>query len=160
MRMGSLALPALLLIAQPALPVDAHEIPFAASENAEVTAASPLHGNDANHDGIRDDIAALMRGQPVEIADPPASAVEREIVAAAQAPSPKPKPRGSRCLAYLLMEPEDQADANLYLQGHANGVFGSHPCDPVVSPLIDRPLDHNFVELPLGPVVIDYAKYD
>jgi hypothetical protein len=32
-----------------------------------------------------------------------------------------------------------------------NGTFGTHPCDPYVSPHLDRLFDTNFAEVRIGP---------
>jgi hypothetical protein len=59
-----------------------------------------------------------------------------------------------------LLEPEDQVATNRYLQAETSGTFGTHPCDPIASPLLERPFENSVAVVPLGPVNIRYAKHD
>jgi len=119
-----------------------------------------LLGIDSNSDGIRDDVAALVDGESIASTDGDAASAVRKEIAAAARRAPAPPPRSSRCMSYLLLDPEDQAAANLYMQGRTHGVFGTNPCDPFVSPQLERPYDTDFAQIRLGPVVLDYADFD
>jgi hypothetical protein len=48
---------------------------------------------------------------------------------------------------FLLLEPEQQRDAELTRRQLPNQYEGAHPCDPVVPPLYNSPLDTLYVEL-------------
>jgi hypothetical protein len=62
------------------------------------------------------------------------------------------QPARRTCLDYVLLEPKDQALADRHMQTSSeNGVFGTHPCDPFVSPNLERPFDTDFAELQFGP---------
>jgi hypothetical protein len=140
----------------------------ASGNDAEPTAQSRtavrefLMGADANNDGIRDDLAELLSMEDITtMSAKPASTVERELAAAlANSGAARPAAAQPSCLDYLLMDPKDQAAANRYIQARTNGVFGAHPCDPVVSPLIERPFERDFARLYLGPVQLNYAQYE
>lgn len=121
-----------------------------------------LMGADANNDGIRDDLVELLRMEDTaSISITPASRIERELAEAlANSETARPVAAPPSCLDYLLMDPKDQAAASRYIQARTNGVFGAHPCDPVVSPLIERPFETDFARLHLGPVRLNYARYE
>ncbi|MBB6093747.1 hypothetical protein HNQ60_002628 [Povalibacter uvarum] len=140
------------------------DVDSAKATNTSVAAKSPAtdrwQGIDANNDGIRDDLVALVAdASDAARSDSDKPAVAQAIAEASTRPTPKPSQSGSRCMDYLLLKPKDQAEANLYLHGRANGAFGTHPCDPVASPLLERPLDDNYVSIPLGPVRLQYEDY-
>jgi hypothetical protein len=119
-------------------------------------------GVDANRDGIRDDVAALLQ---IEHAPTREKTVESRVGveidrALADSAPPRAQPPRRGCLDYLLQEPKHRAAADRYVQAHTPGAFGSHPCDPFVSPMLERPFDTDFAELPLGPVKLHYAKHE
>jgi hypothetical protein len=142
--------------------------PAAPGNDAEPTAQPRtatrelLMGADANNDGIRDDLPELLSMEDTAtMSTKPASTIERELAAAlANSEAARPTAAQPSCLDYLLMDPKDQAAASRYIQARTNGVFGAHPCDPVVSPLIERPFETDFARLHLGPVQLNYAKYE
>ena len=123
-----------------------------------------LLGADADHDGIRDDIASLVNEHGNEAAPKNGtdSKVKSELTQALTNSAAPRRPASSTpgCLDYLLLGPGHQAAANRYVQSRTTGTFGSHPCDPVASPLIERPFETDYAQLPLGPVQLRYMKHD
>ena len=63
----------------------------------------------------------------------------------------RPPPRRRTCFDYLMLDSKDREKADRRLQARTHGVFGSHPCDPVVSTTQERPFDTDFIEVPLIP---------
>jgi hypothetical protein len=119
-----------------------------------------LKGVDSDGDGIRDDVASLVVTKPVS-EGVAASKVGAELDAAlANSGPPKLEQPRRTCLDYLLLEPEDQMATNRYLQAETSGTFGTHPCDPIASPLLERPFENSVAVVPLGPVNFRYAKHD
>ena len=123
-----------------------------------------LVGADSDHDGIRDDVANLLSSQTNGTAakNGTDSKVKSELT---QALTNSAAPRNTAsltpgCLDYLLLGPGHQAAANRYVQSRTTGTFGSHPCDPVASPLIERPFETDYAQLPLGPVQLRYMKHE
>lgn len=115
-----------------------------------------LAGVDKNNDGIRDDIEAFVERETNTSAQSPtarSSAVTRELSSTAQDNKKmEAEPVRRSCFDYLLLEPKDRALANQHLRTSSqNGTFGTHPCDPFVSPHLDRLFDTDFAELHLGP---------
>ncbi len=60
-------------------------------------------------------------------------------------------PPRSACMDYLLLAPKDREKADLKIRSRTLGVFGTRPCDPFVSPMLERPFDTDYVEVPLLP---------
>lgn len=121
-----------------------------------------LIGVDANGDGIRDDLSSILSSQTVQStgATKP-SIVQRELDRAlARNQTSSPVPPRSRCLDYLLLEPKDRAAADRYIQNRTQGAFGTHPCDPLVSPRLERPFETDVAQMQLGPVRVEYSKYE
>lgn len=127
----------------------------------EAAPAPSLAGVDQNHDGIRDDIKAFVEREikapaasPATSASATAASVVKTKLSLALPSDQKvtaPPPRRT-CFDYLLLERKDRALANQHLQTSSqNGIFGTDPCDPFVSPSLDRPFDTDFAELRLGP---------
>jgi hypothetical protein len=52
----------------------------------------------------------------------------------------------------MLLSPEQKDRVNQKIQSRTQGAFGSRPCDPFVSDMIERPFDDEYVEIPLKPV--------
>lgn len=123
--------------------------------------AHALLGVDANGDGIRDDLSALVSSpaaSPTKETRP--SVVQRELDRAlVRNPVASALPR-SRCLDYLLLDPKDRAAADRYVQNRTQGAFGTHPCDPLVSPRLERPFETDVAQLQLGPVRLEYSNYE
>ncbi|MFL6550195.1 MAG: hypothetical protein ACJ8OJ_15995 [Povalibacter sp.] len=121
-----------------------------------------LVGVDADHDGIRDDVASLVNEHSGTEADRDnGSKVKAELkTALANSAPPRTTSSGPGCLDYLLLDSKDQATADRYVRARTNGVFGTHPCDPVVSPLLERPFETDYAQLNLGPVTMNYMKHE
>lgn len=124
------------------------------SEDSQIASVgASLVGVDRNSNGIRDDIEAFVALETKASAEPSAasSAVKTELSSALQdRKQTGAEPARRTCLDYLLLEPKDQVRANRHLQTSSdNGIFGTHPCDPFVSPNLERPFDTG--ELQLGP---------
>jgi hypothetical protein len=123
-----------------------------------------LLGVDADGDGIRDDIEAIVAKDrsaftPDSNDDKEkrsASEKERALGSLSAERSVRKAPPRRNCLDYLMLEPKQRYKADLRLQGEANGMLGMHPCDPVMSPLLERPFESDFVQLDLGPVYLRY----
>jgi hypothetical protein len=132
------------------------------AEKPHAHARALLIGTDENGDGIRDDLAAATKATPSPVSHPIASSkVQAELATALanSAPAASTSTR-SGCLDYLLLDAKDQARADRYVQARTHGAYGTHPCDPVVSPLLDRPFETDVARLELGPVQLNYAKRD
>lgn len=129
--------------------------------SSETSAHALLLGVDANGDGIRDDLSALVSSpdtSPTGGTKP--SVVQRELSQALvrnQTASAVPR---SRCLDYLLLDPKDRAAADRYVQNRTQGAFGTHPCDPLVSPRLSRPFETDVAQWQLGPVRLEYSNYE
>ena len=148
-----------LLLAPLLLSLSIAQAADAPAEKPEPAVATPitralLLGIDANNDGIRDDIQALVANS----AEGKAAANEKTETETKLLPDlskrgkPQMKPAGSPCLAYMISSPKDQQRADLRMRQTTNGMPGTHPCDPVVSPLLDRPYEREFVQV--GPVTL------
>jgi hypothetical protein len=117
-----------------------------------ITRASLL-GIDANNDGIRDDIQALVANSPEgKAAAATRPAAEKAVLPDLAKRAPKAPPPKSACHQYMLSSPKDQRSADLRMRQQTNGIPGTHPCDPVVSPLLDRPYEREYLQL--GPVTV------
>ena len=124
-----------------------------------------LLGVDADGDGIRDDIEAIVAEDRSSSTLDSNDGKEKRAVSeteeltlgslSVERPVRKDPPRRN-CLDYLMLEPKERYKADLRLQGEANGMLGMHPCDPVMSPLLERPFESDFVQLDLGPVFLRY----
>jgi hypothetical protein len=132
------------------------------STSPETRAPELLLGMDADGDGIRDDLSELLSSQSAPSSrEIKPSVVQRELEQAvvrnqsATATAPR-----SRCLDYLLLDPKDRAAADRYVQNRTQGAFGTHPCDPIVSPRLSRPFETDLAELQLGPVRLEYSHYE
>jgi hypothetical protein len=127
------------------------------SENSPPSSVrTSLAGVDKNNDGIRDDIKAFVERETSTSAPSstaPSSAVTTELSSAAQRKQKiAAEPVRRSCFDYLLLEPKDRALADQHMRTSSqNGSFGTHPCDPYVSPNLDRLFDTDFAELHLGP---------
>lgn len=132
-----------------------------ARSSHEASAHALLLGVDANGDGIRDDLSALVSSPAVSpTGEAKPSGVQRELSQALvrnQTASTVPR---SRCLDYLLLDPKDRAAADRYVQNRTQGAFGTHPCDPLVSPRLERPFETDVAQLQLGPVRLEYSHYE
>jgi hypothetical protein len=60
--------------------------------------------------------------------------------------------RRNACFDYMMLSPEDKDRVNQRVQSRTLGMFGTRPCDPFVSPLLERPFDDEYVEIPLKPI--------
>lgn len=131
--------------------------PSAATDiSAPATPATQLLlGKDSNGDGIRDDVAALV---PADVAatdrttnpSGPANDVVNKLNASLKDSTVSATVTTDRpdCFTYTKLDPADQADADLFVRARGDGVFGTHPCDPQVSPLLDRPFEDSYTKLP------------
>nr|AQQ74864.1 hypothetical protein [uncultured bacterium] len=122
-----------------------------------------LLGIDADQDGIRDDLQILLDAGSTVSRDTgvlPSKVASAFADAFAQPPRQTPSLSGSRCLDYLLLDPKDQSAADRYIRSRSGGTFGSHPCDPFISPLIERPFDAAIVQTQLGPLRVDYSHLE
>jgi hypothetical protein len=148
------------------LEAGASDSPPAKQADNNITAATStqrlLRGVDADGDGIRDDVASLVDADSKTASKTTTTSKVRSELDDALANSGPPRVEAPRrtCLDYLLLEPKDQAAANRYLQGRTHGTFGTHPCDPIASPLLERPFDTDVAVVPLGPVKVQYAKHE
>jgi hypothetical protein len=129
------------------------------------TSRDLLLGVDSDGDGIRDDIEAIVAKNrsatakltSVGVNDEPATSEKERALASLSEERPVRKdPPRRNCLDYLMLEPRQRYKADLRLRAEANGVLGMHPCDPVVSPLLERPFESDFLQLDLGPVFLRY----
>jgi hypothetical protein len=126
------------------------------SETSLPSSRTSLAGVDQNNDGIRDDIKAFVERETSAPGQSPAAhspAVASELSSAVQdAKKIAAEPARRSCFDYLLLEPKDRAIADQHMQTSSqSGTFGTHPCDPFVSPNLDRLFDTDFAELRLGP---------
>lgn len=123
------------------------------ADTPTLTRASLL-GTDANNDGIRDDIQALVANSPEgkAAADQKVEPEKTALADFSKKSKPQMRPAGSPCLAYMVSSPQDKQRADMRMRQSTNGVPGTHPCDPVVSPLLDRPYEREFVQV--GPVTL------
>lgn len=143
-------------------PGDVTDDASAGTRLSSESAHALLLGVDANGDGIRDDLSALESSQTVPSTDATRpSIVQRELhrALARNQTSSSAAPR-SRCLDYLLLDPKDRAAADRYVQNRTQGAFGTHPCDPLVSPRLERPFETDVAQLQLGPVRLEYSRYE
>lgn len=131
------------------------------SSAPETSAHQQLLGMDANGDGIRDDLSEFLSSQTARpSSDTKPSVVQHELGQALVRNQTASVPPRSRCLDYLLLDPKDRAAANRYIQNRTQGAFGTHPCDPLVSPRLERPFETDVAQLQLGPVRFEYSNYE
>jgi hypothetical protein len=144
-----------VLFASQAGATDAPAAPIKAETSATkpITRASLL-GVDANNDGIRDDIAALVANSTEgKVAAKQVDADVALLPDLSKTRPPKAPPKlPSACHAYMMSSPKDQQRADMRMRQSTNGLPGTHPCDPVVSPLQDRPYEREYLQL--GPVTV------
>jgi len=168
--MSQRSVPVILSVAFVALAFDIASAEETASPPANVEAEASasrtlreaLLGIDADQDGIRDDLQVLDAGSIVsrDTGVLPSKVASAFADALAQPPRQTRSLSGSRCLDYLLLDPKDQSAADRYIQSRSGGTFGSHPCDPFISPLIERPFDEAIVQTQLGPLRVDYSHLE
>jgi len=117
-----------------------------------------LLGVDTDGDGIRDDIEAIVaKSEPVQSGEDKSETPTEEALAVLRERKVASKqPQRRTCMEYLLLGPSDRSKTDLRMQQRTNGVVGTHPCDPVVSPLLERPFETDFAHLDLGPVSLRY----
>jgi hypothetical protein len=129
------------------------------------TKRESLLGVDTDGDGIRDDIEAIVArdrsatSAVVSIAgkaDSDAAKKAETLRSLGEERPVRKEPPRRNCLDYLMLEPNERYKADLRLRAEANGVLGMHPCDPVMSPLLERPFESDFLQLDLGPVFLRY----
>lgn len=112
-----------------------------------------LLGTDANNDGIRDDIQAIVANSPEgKAAAAKQPAADEKLLPDLSKRAPKEWSKPNACHQYMMMSPKDQQRADLRMRQQTNGLPGTHPCDPVVSPLLDRPYEREYLQL--GPVTV------
>lgn len=129
---------------------------IAPTKTVSLTRASLL-GVDADGDGIRDDIEAIAaKVDGADDADNKVSATQDALAALNEPKTVKKAPQRRTCMDYLLIGGKDRANTDLRMQQRTSGVIGAHPCDPVVSPLIERPFETDFAHLDLGPISLRY----
>jgi hypothetical protein len=130
----------------------------AASKN--LISRESLLGVDTDGDGIRDDIEAIVARQHTAASTlhskPAATEKERTLASMGEMQPVRKDPPRRTCLDYLMLDPKQRYKADLRLSSEANGVLGMHPCDPVMSPLLERPFEEDFLQLDLGPVFLRY----
>jgi hypothetical protein len=136
---------------------------------AKPSSRASLLGVDADSDGIRDDIEAIVAKERtvalVNEAKLPESrqaqskerSKEQSLASLGEKREIRREPPRRNCLDYLMLSPQQQYKTDLRLKGQANGVLGTHPCDPVMSPLRERPFETDFLHLDLGPVFFRYG---
>jgi hypothetical protein len=120
-----------------------------------------LLGVDRDNDGVRDDIEAIVTKhadvaaaqEEQQSKDP--QRVDLQLAGVENRTARREPPRRS-CFDYLLLSPKDQYKADLRMRQQTNNVTGTHPCDPVMSPLRERPFETDFLHLDLGPVQLRY----
>jgi hypothetical protein len=109
---------------------------------------------DLNDDGIIDAVATLTTVKAATASESKQSTSEfQENLTAAFRDTPRiqrPSPRSS-CMDYLLLSPEEQARVIQKVQTRTVAVFGTRPCEPFVSPHLERPFDTNYAEIPFFP---------
>jgi hypothetical protein len=85
-------------------------------------------------------------------ADTSQSAVAEQISRAFQTSKARPGPaRTQSCLDYLMLESDERYRAELSRRARPNQFEGAHPCDPVLPPLYDSPLNTPYVEATFPP---------
>lgn len=130
---------------------------------ATAPSRSLLLGVDANGNGIRDDIEAIVaknsasQDSHTKDAEQAATEIEEQphqkaSIVAKTPKTRKPQQPRNGCFEYLLREPKDRYEADLRNRQRTNGMPGTHPCDPVVSPLRERPYETEYVQI--GPVIV------
>jgi hypothetical protein len=151
-------------IAQSSAAVAPEQKPAVPTSAKNPVTRESLLGVDADGDGIRDDIEAIVaKDRSASTLDSnddkekqSASEKERALRSLSAERAVRKDPPRRNCLDYLMLEPKQRYKADLRLQGEANGMLGMHPCDPVMSPLLERPFESDFVQLDLGPVFLRY----
>lgn len=118
--------------------------------------ARSLTGIDQNDDGIRDDIKAFVENEAKSAAQFTAassSTVKAEPASLGPDGSKTGAEPGRRtCFDYLLLEPSERERTDQYMRTSSHqGIVGTHPCDPFVSPNLDRLFETDFVRLQSGP---------
>lgn len=111
---------------------------------------------DSNNDGILDSVQSLDTLKRVTIDDTKTStnsSLQKDLKAGFRnAQVRQSKPRRNNCMDYMMLSPEEKDKVNHRIQQRTGGVFGSRPCDPYVSDMIERPFENEYVELPISPV--------
>ena len=124
-----------------------------AKKDSAATPRASLLGVDADGDGIRDDIEAIVAKNPQPAtAESSAEPKEKAEIVAGMAQAKKPQTPRSGCFDYLMLAPKDRNEADLRTRQRSNSMPGTHPCDPIMSPLRERPYDTEYAQI--GPVTI------
>jgi hypothetical protein len=109
---------------------------------------------DADDDGIMDAVKTLpsVKSGPYNTESSAESAKKEFRAVFRQREPPKRRSAHDSCTDYMLLSPEQKRIADQKVQSRTLGMFGSRPCDPFVSDILERPFDTEYIEIPLKPV--------
>jgi hypothetical protein len=134
------------------------KIPTKEQRDASDDSLKPLVRFDAdlNGDGIFDAVQSLESIKHARINDLKSSTnskLQNDLtVGFAKAQSGSPPQHRNTCMDYLLLPLEEKEKIDERIQQRTGGAFGSRPCDPYVSDMVERPFESEHVEISIIPV--------
>jgi hypothetical protein len=128
-----------------------------ANENQVVSTATTAFDADLDDDGIIDAVEKLTSLRSADTKEEPEKSaagnnLEKDLTKGFRTARRVSRPQArNTCMDYMMLSPEDREKVDLKVQSRGLGVFGTRPCDPFVSPDLERPFDNNYIEVPLLP---------